>query len=302
MWTDTGNVNKFSRLVYSVWWEDFARRNANEANEIWSVGINQTTGDFDLNDIRREIIALPPISSANGGWSSPVSDISFKPDGRILLAERSMDADDHPTAHWSRLLQYSCPSSVVWERDLDTQTSKDVFLVAREEKSTAGGIDVGFGDYFPDNCAIGRGPSGRVWASADGLHQEIIIGEPWVYGLGGLPYDGGNTNDDNPFTCIYIDLDLEYTLHDKWEMGDVEIPCPPFGCCRIAGDANHDGKYNISDITFGIARIFAGGERPQCDDEINANGDNSFNIADVTYGIARIFAGGKAPVCGKTGT
>ncbi len=81
--------------------------------------------------------------------------------------------------------------------------------------------------------------------------------------------------------------------------------CPlepnPCTCCVVAGDADHDGAFNIADVTFGIARIFAGGVAPVCQDEADANGDNAFNIADVTYGIERIFAGGPAPVCGTTG-
>ena len=74
------------------------------------------------------------------------------------------------------------------------------------------------------------------------------------------------------------------------------------GCCQTAGDANHDTNVNISDVTFLIARIFAGGAAPMCNDEADANGDNNVNIADVTYLIARIFAGGPAPVCGNTGS
>lgn len=72
-------------------------------------------------------------------------------------------------------------------------------------------------------------------------------------------------------------------------------------CCMTPGDANHDAMFNIADITFDIARIFASGPAPLCQDEADANGDNVFNIADVTYGIARIFSSGPAPVCGTTG-
>ncbi len=74
------------------------------------------------------------------------------------------------------------------------------------------------------------------------------------------------------------------------------------GCCQTAGDANNDTSVNIADVTFLIARIFAGGPAPACNDQADANGDDSVNIADVTYLIARIFAGGPAPVCGNTGT
>lgn len=73
------------------------------------------------------------------------------------------------------------------------------------------------------------------------------------------------------------------------------------GCCANAGDANNDGSTNIADVTFLIARIFAGGTAPPCCEQGDANGDGSVNIADVTFLIARIFAGGAAPVCGPVG-
>ncbi len=79
-------------------------------------------------------------------------------------------------------------------------------------------------------------------------------------------------------------------------------PDPCSGCCDTAGDYDHNGSFNIADVTAGIARIFAGGPAPACQDEADSDGDNSFNIADVTYGIARIFGGGPAPECGTTGS
>ncbi|MFQ5608494.1 MAG: dockerin type I domain-containing protein [Candidatus Zixiibacteriota bacterium] len=69
----------------------------------------------------------------------------------------------------------------------------------------------------------------------------------------------------------------------------------------MAGNANGDTKVNIADVTFLIARIFAGGAAPPCCEEASANGDNKVNIADVTFLIARIFAGGAAPTCGVLG-
>ncbi|MCH7878574.1 MAG: thrombospondin type 3 repeat-containing protein [candidate division Zixibacteria bacterium] len=85
---------------------------------------------------------------------------------------------------------------------------------------------------------------------------------------------------------------------DQLDSNDNGIGDACDGCCDTAGDANNSGGVNIADVTFLIARIFAGGPAPACDNEADANGDNSVNIADVTYLIARIFAGGPAPVCG----
>lgn len=73
------------------------------------------------------------------------------------------------------------------------------------------------------------------------------------------------------------------------------------GCCANAGDANNDTRTNIADVTFLIARIFAGGLAPPCCEQGDANGDGRVNIADVTFLIARIFAGGAPPVCGPVG-
>ncbi|MCH7878483.1 MAG: hypothetical protein IH914_04115, partial [candidate division Zixibacteria bacterium] len=72
-------------------------------------------------------------------------------------------------------------------------------------------------------------------------------------------------------------------------------------CCSTPGYPNSDSNVNISDVTFLISRIFAGGQAPVCADQADANGASGVNIADVTYLIARIFAGGPAPVCGTTG-
>ncbi|MCH7879123.1 MAG: choice-of-anchor B family protein [candidate division Zixibacteria bacterium] len=74
-------------------------------------------------------------------------------------------------------------------------------------------------------------------------------------------------------------------------------PLTAITCCETAGDANRSGGVNIADVTFLIARIFAGGTAPVCDKEADANADTNVNIADVTFLIARIFAGGAAPTC-----
>ncbi len=73
-------------------------------------------------------------------------------------------------------------------------------------------------------------------------------------------------------------------------------------CCQLAGDANQDGRSNISDITFLIAFIFTGGSAPKCRDQADANGDNRVNITDVTSLVAWVFSGGPGPVCGSTGS
>lgn len=66
----------------------------------------------------------------------------------------------------------------------------------------------------------------------------------------------------------------------------------------LCGDVNVDGSVNVSDITYFITRIFAGGPEPIPLQSGDSNGNASVNIADITYLISRIFALGPAPVCG----
>ena len=65
----------------------------------------------------------------------------------------------------------------------------------------------------------------------------------------------------------------------------------PEGCCKNPGNANGDvqGKVNIADITFLIARIFAGGLAPSCCEEADCNGDGKIDIRDIMCLICRLF-------------
>ena len=74
------------------------------------------------------------------------------------------------------------------------------------------------------------------------------------------------------------------------------------GCCQLQGDANFDGRVNISDITSLISRIFVGKPAPPCQDQADVNGDGAVNIADPVDLISYIFANGAEPRCGATGT
>lgn len=70
-------------------------------------------------------------------------------------------------------------------------------------------------------------------------------------------------------------------------------------CCEVPGDANHDGRVNILDITFLIGWIYGGGPPPPCCYEADANGDCSINILAITYLIVYLYQGGFGPVCAE---
>ncbi len=114
--------------------------------------------------------------------------------------------------------------------------------------------------------------------------------------------EGGITFVRSPGNDILITHELEWDMLDSNYidgipvfLGVTETPC-----CTFPGDANNNGQFNIADVTYNIARIFAGGPPPPCMAEADADANATLNIADVTFMIARIFAGGPAPSCVST--
>ena len=66
-------------------------------------------------------------------------------------------------------------------------------------------------------------------------------------------------------------------------------------CCALRGDVNHSGSRDISDLTFLIDYLWAGGPLPLCPDEGDVNGSGSMDISDVTYLVDYLWAGGPLP-------
>ena len=168
--------------------------------------------------------------------------------------------------------------SVSGAGDIDNDGAPDIVIGANNHDSLF--VDNGAvyvyslkdtdGDLVPDGCDVCPGFDDNVDTDGDGLAD-------------------GCDNCPNVANPGQEDLDGD-------GIGDV---CD--NCCDTPGDINDDAKYNIGDITFGIAFIFSGGPAPPCCEESDFNGDGKYNIADVTAGIAYIFSNGSAPVCGPIG-
>ena len=65
------------------------------------------------------------------------------------------------------------------------------------------------------------------------------------------------------------------------------------GC--LCGDANGDGLFTVSDISFIIAHIFGGPFGVPC--LLDANGSGGASISDAVYLISYVFLGGPEPHC-----
>ena len=66
-------------------------------------------------------------------------------------------------------------------------------------------------------------------------------------------------------------------------------------CCATPGDANHDGKVDISDLTYYVDFMFSGGTGPICTEEFDVDSSCSLDISDLTYFISFMFSGGSVP-------
>ena len=131
-------------------------------------------------------------------------------------------------------------------------------------------------------------PAGATFTDNGGGHGTFSWAIPW--------YPGGQL-----FTFTVTANDGRAT---DSQVIHIIVLC---GCCVKAGDANHSGLVNISDVTYIIAFLYQGGPRPSCDGcsigrypEADANGNGILNIADVTYLIRFLYQSGPAPICGPS--
>lgn len=216
-----------NRLYYSVWRNDGGAKNGLH-NEIWSVGLGGTGAFVGPQQLE---ISLPflTLASVLQTWSSPVSDISFMDNGTMLLAERSMvtpqtSAYSNPfvSAHVSRALEYVY-TGVLWQATSKTlEVGRGPAFPTRAGTNASGGID------------IDRRPGiGRIWTTGDALHYAS---GDLIYGLQGMPSAG--TSGLLTATSILIDLDGSLAGGDKFQIGDVQLPC--FTCRDVVINISPD--------------------------------------------------------------
>ncbi|MBI4603485.1 MAG: hypothetical protein HY721_16155 [Planctomycetes bacterium] len=63
----------------------------------------------------------------------------------------------------------------------------------------------------------------------------------------------------------------------------------------LRGDANGDGKVDVSDPVYILAWLFLGGPAPACEDAADADDGGQVNITDAIHALGFLFLGGQPP-------
>ena len=61
------------------------------------------------------------------------------------------------------------------------------------------------------------------------------------------------------------------------------------------GDANTDGRLDLSDPIFSLSMLFLGGRRTSCEDAADSNDDGNLDLTDAIYSLRHLFQGGSEP-------
>ncbi len=104
------------RVYYSIWSQNWAGGffSGTKPTEIWSVALDSECGI--VGPARLEV-TLPLYSVTENQpaspYTNPVADLSFGPQGTMIVAEKSMYNNDVPSAHNARVLEFD-PGATAW--------------------------------------------------------------------------------------------------------------------------------------------------------------------------------------------
>ncbi len=142
--------------------------------------------------------------------------------------------------------------------------------------STDDGTWSAYGSGTSYSCPLVAGAAAVVW-SANPEWTNMQVREALM-----MTADNSSSPDNN----------YGWGTIDAWAALNYSFGGDPF----VPGDANGDGTVNITDVTYIIQYIFAGGQAPDPLASGDADGSGEVNINDAVYLIAYIFAAGPAPV------
>ena len=76
----------------------------------------------------------------------------------------------------------------------------------------------------------------------------------------------------------------------------VEVVALPLGVpgTFLRGDANGDGRVDVSDVVFGVLYLFRGGSEPKCLDAVDADDSGVLDVSDAVTLLHFLFLGGRS--------
>ncbi len=77
-------------------------------------------------------------------------------------------------------------------------------------------------------------------------------------------------------------------------VGAYDVGCE---CCRIVGDIDHSGDFNIGDISLLVCYLFQGCSDLPCFAEADTDGSGQINVSDLTLEVHFMFSGLPQPPC-----
>lgn len=163
----------------------------------------------------------------------------------------------------------------------------------------------------------------HIYSGADGTELVTLFGETkndmfgrWVCGtqsstsphtldliVGAYLNDAGGANAGRTYLYMFGDEDEDYVLDNcdncpgvaNTDQLDLNGDGIGDACQYKCGDANADGKVNVSDAVYIINYVFVGGNPPNPLKAGDANCDVSVNVSDAVWIINYVFVGGNLP-------
>lgn len=119
---------------------------------------------------------------------------------------------------------------------------------------------------------------GRAWHHGEVRPQEPQVALVDAEFQSGAAVFGGNVVEGNPIV-----------------VRSVTIRTPPYTTPFRRGDANADGRTDISDGIFILGHLFLGGGAPTCVDAADADDNGALEITDAVFLFSHLFLGGPPP-------
>ncbi|MBN1420898.1 MAG: protein kinase [Planctomycetes bacterium] len=140
-------------------------------------------------------------------------------------------------------------------------------------------------DYFLQVDVVGEIIEFRVWRSGEPMPALALTARDTTYRSGtfGFDFNAGSMRG----SCRGV---LRFA-----HLSDAPIRDEPSGPAFLRGDANDDGKFNISDPVFQLNYQLADGAEPHCLKTTDVNDDGAIDLADPVFALNYLFAGGPVP-------